>query len=158
MVEFTFRCVGKRCCDEHFLNGFMQTLLSSHYQYLYYLQIRRSRGCVRPSKRYVQTQSPVNRESSHLGNTCQSLLMSTVSITVAGSVWDLGCFIIFGKLHKWVFTRSYMLGLVTDLQRNLCNKLDDITASLMRSRHIISNSNYSFVINWIAVYVKTNFQ
>ena len=55
-------CFGR--CNEYFLNRFMQTLPSSQYQYLYYLQILRSHGCVRPSKRYVQTQSPVNRVSS----------------------------------------------------------------------------------------------
>ena len=45
----------------------------------------------------------------HLGNTCQSILMSTgVSIFVAGSVRDRGCFTTFGELHKIVFTRSYI--------------------------------------------------
>ena len=55
-------CFGR--CYEYFLNRFMQTLPSSHYQFLYYLQTLRTHGCVRPSKRYVQTQSPVNRVSS----------------------------------------------------------------------------------------------
>ena len=56
-----------------------------------------------------------------------------------------GGFTTFGECPKWVFVSFKFadgMSKVEDLQYDLCQKLDNVSTSLMRGRHLISNTNY----------------
>ena len=58
------------------------------------------------------------------------------------AVW--GCFVTFSELPKWILDWSCIftdgVTMAMDLQYNLCSKLGDSSASVMRRWHLVSNT------------------
>ena len=64
-----------------------------------------------------------------------------------------------GVAHRefsWVSKIADGLSIVKDLQYNLCQKLDNSSASLMRIRHLISNANYPTIWGILLASAKMN--
>ena len=69
-------------------------------------------------------------------------------------LWSTGgCFTILAELHKWVLSCCKFIdgtSMVIYQRCNLCQKLNDGSASFMWSRHIISDTNFSTA--WLTLF------